>query len=91
MPATMAIRLYIKHSGTLIGEISELQLQCLVDLLEEEDDQDQDYYVDADTLEMLGEEGADEALLALLRPHVAQTSGDDLDDDEGIEIEWKKD
>lgn len=78
----MPIRLYNKDSGTLLGEITEAQLQNLVDLLEEESATDQDYYVDADTLEIMAEEGADEALLALIRPHVGE--------DEGIEIEWKK-
>jgi hypothetical protein len=78
----MPIRLYNKDSGKPLGEITEAQLQTLVDLLEEESATDQDYYVDADTLEIMAEEGADEALLALIRPHVGE--------DEGIEIEWKR-
>jgi hypothetical protein len=79
----MAIRLYNKDTSKLIGEITPAQLQTLTDLLEEESDDDQDYYVDRDTLDVLAEEGADEALLAMIRPHVGE--------DEGIEIEWKRD
>jgi hypothetical protein len=79
----MAIRLYNKDSQTLLGEITPEQLQTLQDLLEEESEEDRDYYVDRDTLDVLAEEGADEKLLALIRPHVGE--------DEGIEIEWKRD
>ncbi len=79
----MAIRLYNKDSGTLLGEITPAQLQTLVDLLEEESEEDRDYYIDRDTLDVLAEEGADEQLLALIRPHVGE--------DEGIEIQWKQD
>jgi hypothetical protein len=80
----MAIRLYIKDAEQpkAIGTLTEEQLQTLVDLLEEEDDDDRDYYIDKDILEYLAEEGADSALLDLLRPHVA---GDD-----GVEIEWRE-
>ena len=79
----MAIRLYNKDTQTLLGEITPEQLQTLQDLLEEESEADRDYYVDGDTLDVLAEEGADEKLLALIRPHVGE--------DEGIEIEWKRD
>ena len=79
----MAIRLYNKDTQTLLGEITPEQLQTLQDLLEEESEADRDYYVDRDTLDVLAEEGADEKLLALIRPHVGE--------DEGIEIEWKQD
>ena len=78
----MPITLYIKDAGKPIGTLTEEQLQTLIDLLEEEDDEDRDYYIDRDILEYLAEEGADAALLDLLRPHV---SGDD-----GIEIEWRE-
>jgi hypothetical protein len=79
----MAIRLYNKDTQALLGEITPEQLQSLVDLLEEESETDRDYYVDRDTLDVLAEDGADEKLLALIRPHIGE--------DEGIEIEWRKD
>lgn len=78
----MSYRLYIKDSGTVLGVISDDQLDELIDLLEEEDGEDHDYYIDKDVLAFLEEEGADEALLALIKPHVK--------DDEGIEIEWSE-
>ena len=77
----MPIRLYNKDTSALLGEITPEQLQTLKDLLEEESAEDRDYYVDLDTLEVMAEEGADEKLLALIRPHIGE--------DEGIEIEWR--
>lgn len=78
----MPYRLYNKDSGNLIGELTDAQLQTLVDLLEEEDSDDRDYYIDKDILDYLEEEGADKDLLALLRPHVGE--------DDGVEIEWRE-
>jgi hypothetical protein len=78
----MAYRLYIKDSNKEIGQISDEQLQTLIDLLEEEDDEDKDYYIDKDLLDYLEQEGADPALIALLKPHIT--------DDDGVEIEWRE-
>lgn len=78
----MSYRLYIKDSKKLLGNVTQAQVQTLVDLLEEEGATDQDYYVDKDILDYLEEEGADKDLLALIRPHVTE--------DDGIEIEWKE-
>lgn len=78
----MSYRLYIKDSGKLLGDVSDSQLQSILDLLEEEDDNDQDYYIDNDILDYMEEEGADAGLIAMLRPHVGE--------DEGIEIEWRE-
>jgi integrase len=76
------IRLYIKDPKKELGTITEEQLQTLLDLLEEEDEEDRDYYVDKDILDYMEEEGADKELIALLRPHVTE--------DDGVEIEWKE-
>ena len=78
----MPIRLYIKDPKKELGTITEEQLQTLLDLLEEEDEEDRDYYVDKDILDYMEEEGADKELIALLRPHVTE--------DDGVEIEWKE-
>jgi hypothetical protein len=86
------IYLYDKESGRKIGLISEAQLQFLVDQLEEESSDDQDYFIDAATLEMLQDTGADPALTDLLRSglggrdgydvtYVRADSGSDEDDD----------
>jgi hypothetical protein len=78
----MPYALHIKDSGKLLGTLTDDQLAELVDLLEEEDSDDHDYYIDKDVLAFMEEEGASEELLALLRPHVS--------DEDGIEIEWKE-
>jgi hypothetical protein len=51
------IRLHDAERGTLIGTITEAQLQFLIDELEEESAEDSDYYVSADTIDMLEEDG----------------------------------
>jgi hypothetical protein len=61
------IQLNDKDTGALIGPITEEQLQVLIDELEEESGDDQDYYIDGDTIDMLEEAGADKGLVSLLR------------------------
>lgn len=61
------IKVYDKESGVLWGEMTEAQLQFLVDQLEEESSTDQDYYLNQATLEMFEAAGAEADLLALLR------------------------
>jgi hypothetical protein len=60
-------RIHDKDTGAALGMISEQQLQFLVDQLEEEAGDDQDYYVDETTIVMLEAAGADKGLLLLLR------------------------
>lgn len=69
----------LKVLGTdrVIGQISDAQLQFLIDQLEEEHEKDQDYFVDHDTLEMLADRGCDPALLDLLRGALGE--GQELD------------
>jgi hypothetical protein len=73
----------LKVQGTdrVIGEISDAQLQFLVQQLEEEHDEDRDYYVDKDTLDMFEANGGDPELVELLRKALA--------DDDQIDIEWE--
>lgn len=71
------------ESGNLIGTISAAQLQFLIDQLEEEDSEDQDYYVDATTLDWFEEHGAEPALMTLLRGALGTR--------EGMDIRWTKD
>jgi hypothetical protein len=49
-----------------IGEISEEQLDVLVDNLEEEWPEDRDYYINRAMIETLKQRGADSVLLHLL-------------------------
>ena len=77
------LNLYIKDTQTLIGRLSEDQLQDLVEILVEESSDDRDYYIDETTLDYLAEQGADATLIAMIRPHVPAG-------EEGVEIEWRE-
>ena len=72
------IRLHDAERNTLIGTITEDQLQFLVDELEEESAEDTDYYLSADTIDMLEEDGADSQLVSLLRSALAGREGFDV-------------
>lgn len=77
------ITLSAKDSGTVIGTISEADLQLLMDQFEEESSSDRDYYIDEQTVQMLEENGAPAALAALLRKAIG--GGD------GVDIVWSRD
>ena len=68
-------------TGDEIGAITDAQLAFLVEQLEEEHDDDQDYFIDRDTLELLSDNGADPELLALLEKAIG--------DDEEMDIAWE--
>ncbi len=78
----MAIKLFDNETGAALGTITESQLQFLIDQLEEETSDDQDYYLIPRTLELLEQRGADAELLSLLK------SG--LGEREGFEIRWER-
>ena len=61
------IQLNDKETGAFIGTITEDNLQFLNDQLEEESEEDQDYYINEATLDIFEENQADKALVALLR------------------------
>ena len=69
-----------KDTGVVLGEITEAQLQFLIDNLEEESSEDTDYYLNRTMLEMLKERNPDLELMALLTAA--------LGDREDMEIEW---
>jgi len=76
------INLYEKDTNKSLGQISEAQLQYLIDHLEEEGSEDQDYAVTPLLLEYFEGLGADPSLISLLR--------DALGGREEIEIVWDK-
>ena len=77
------IDLYNADTNTLRGEITEQDLKVLVDSLEEESDEDQDYYITPDTLDVIGENGrATDHLLGLLRKAIGSS--------DGVEIRWQR-
>ena len=49
-----------------IGIITEAQVQFIIDSLEEEGIEDQDYYIDQETLSFLADNGCDAELLDML-------------------------
>lgn len=61
------IRLVDGHSGETIGEITRDQLQYLVDQLEEEFMEDQDYAISTMVLSYFESQQADSHLIDLLR------------------------
>ncbi len=69
-----------KDTGALIGSISEEQLSFLTDQLEEESADDQDYYINQDTLDLFVHLGIDLELLELLKRALGER--------EDMEIEW---
>jgi processive 1,2-diacylglycerol beta-glucosyltransferase len=76
------IDIYDNDTNTLIGSITEPDLEHLVDVLEEESEGDQDYYIDRATIDLLGDGRATDHFLNMLRTA--------LGDREGIEIRWER-
>ncbi len=76
------LTLYNEETGAKLGEISEEQLQFLEAQLVEEGVEDPDYFINQDTIDMLAQRGADQALIAMLRQAVGNG--------EGIEITWSE-
>lgn len=74
-------RLTRLDTGDPIGEITDAHLAFLVEQLEEEHDDDQDYYLDKDTLELLSDNGGDPELLAMLEKAMG--------DDDSMTIAWE--
>ncbi len=72
-----AIQLYKEHPDTyereIVGTITENQLDFLMENLEEEFEEDEEYFLDADTIDYLKEQGADNDLIAVLEKALAGT------------------
>ena len=75
-------RLFNKKSNALLGTISEEDVQCLADVLEEEDSKDVDYFIDDATVDILEENGASTDLVTLLRKAIGATAG--------VDVRWEK-
>jgi processive 1,2-diacylglycerol beta-glucosyltransferase len=61
------ITLFDVNSGARAGRITEAQLQALIDWMEEESSEDRDYYISAEELELMEEDGVDPTLISVLR------------------------
>ena len=78
----MVIDVYNKATNELLGTITEADLQVLADALEEESSDDQDYYIDAATIDVIGDGRATEHLLKVLRAALGEA--------EGVDIRWTR-
>jgi hypothetical protein len=76
------IDLYNATTGQLIGSITEADLKVLMDALEEESAQDQDYFIDAATIDVIADGRASDHLVRLLRS--AAGTG------EGVDVRWQR-
>jgi hypothetical protein len=76
------IDMYNKATNELLGSITEADLQVLVDALEEESSDDADYYIDAATIDVIGDGRATDHLLNLLRTALGTA--------EGLDIRWNR-
>lgn len=74
-------RLIRLDTGDDIGTISDVQLKFLVEQLEEEHEEDQDYFIDRPTLELMADNGGDPELLAMLEKAIG--------DDDSMNIAWE--
>lgn len=61
------LRLYDNATGASIGAITEDNLRFLIDHLEEESDDDQDYYLNEAMLDLFEKGGADTGFVSQLR------------------------
>jgi hypothetical protein len=76
------IDLYDNATNVLIGSMTDADLKVLQDALEEESEDDQDYYIDQATLDVLGDGRATEHLMGLLRKALGTA--------EGVDIRWQR-
>jgi hypothetical protein len=72
------VRLEDEATGLEVGRITEAQLHFLASHLELESSDDRDFYIDAETVAMLREAGADAALVDVLRASLGSADGVDI-------------
>jgi PHD/YefM family antitoxin component YafN of YafNO toxin-antitoxin module len=77
------IVLKLKDSGAVAGRISEDDFQFLVDQLEEESEEDTDYFISAETIELLRQRGGGENLMSILKQAATGSA-------EGVELSWSR-
>lgn len=77
------IQIHDKDTGSWLGTLTEDNLKFLIDQLEEESGEDQDYYINETTIDLFEEGGADKDLVSLLRGA--------LNGRTEMEIRWSRD
>jgi processive 1,2-diacylglycerol beta-glucosyltransferase len=76
------IVLFDNQTGAELGALTPDQFAFLTAQLEEESAEDQDYYINQATVDLLAGQGADPALVALLRQALGSR--------EEMEIRWEE-
>jgi hypothetical protein len=76
------VEIFDNQTGAPLGTLTDEQFQFLADHLEEESDEDQDYYINRTTVDSLEVEGAPPELIDVLRR--ALGNGDEA------EIRWSR-
>lgn len=76
------IDLYVQDSQTPIGSITEADLKVLQDALEEEGPDDTDYYINAQTIDLIGDGRATDHLIGLLRKALGNA--------DGVDVRWQR-
>jgi hypothetical protein len=76
------IHLYNDTTNQLLGSITEADLRVLQDALEEESSDDQNYFIDRATIDVIGDGRATDHLLKVLR--------DALGSSDGVDIRWER-
>lgn len=76
------IDIYNNETDELVGTVTEADLKVLADHLEEESSEDQDYFIDAATIDVIGDGQATEHLLMILRKALGTS--------DGVEIRWQR-
>ena len=76
------IDVYNNATNQLIGSITEADLKVLADHLEEESSEDQDYFIDQATIDVIGDGEATEHLLSVLRKALGTA--------DGVDIRWQR-
>lgn len=72
------ITLSNKETGTTLGSITQDDFDLLRDQLEEENLDDNDYYITSDTIDLLEGGGASVEVVAILRQAVGSSEGLDV-------------
>ena len=76
------IDLFNNNTSELVGSITEADLKVLMDHLEEESSEDQDYFIDRATLDVIGDGQATEHLMNVLRKALGAA--------ESVDIRWQR-
>ena len=77
----MPVHLYNDETGAFVGAIGDADYWILGDQLEEESDDDVNYFINADTCDLLADAGASETMLPMLRTAVGTS--------DGLEVRWR--